>query len=255
MTNARQLWTILALLFVAIGCTAWVLGEPAPKGVLIFSHSTGFRHESIEPGIAAIRMLAEREGLTVSASEDPAIFSETGLARFKVVVLLSTTTDPAKPESEFLSGTRGAALQRFMRRGGGIVAIHAAADSHYNWPWYGQMIGGYFERHPPGTPKGRITLADRTHPSTRTLPPSFERVDEWYYFKDYDPRMRLLATLDPASIGEQDVNPNPVAWAHEYEGGRVFYTAMGHTGESYADPLFLAHVAGGLRWAAGLEQR
>ena len=245
---ARLIGLVAAVLLVA-ACAAYP-PDPQPR-VLLFSHSTGFRHASIEPGIAAIEALGRREGMTVVASEDPVIFSAEGLSGFDAIILLSTTTDPKDPASEFLAGARGDALQGFVRGGGGIVAIHAAADSHHRWPWYGKMIGGRFERHPAGTPKGRLTAVDRGHPSTAGLPTSIERVDEWYYFADYNPEAKLLITLDPASIGEADVNPNPISWAHEFEGGRVFYTAMGHTDESYADPYVLDHVAGALRWAIG----
>lgn len=241
---ARLIALVAALLFVA-GCAS----VPAdPPRLLIFSHSTGFRHASIEPGVAAIRKLGEREGMTVVASEYPAVFGD-ALAGFDAIVLLSTTTDPENPASEFFTGSRRDALQSFVRDGGGIVAVHAAADSHYHWPWYGRMIGGRFDRHPPGTPRGRLTVVDPDHPATRALPGSFERVDEWYFFAGHDPTTRLLVTLDPASIDEPAAGPAPISWSHEFEGGRIFYTAMGHTDESYADPLVLDHIAGGLRWA------
>jgi type 1 glutamine amidotransferase len=146
-------------------------------------------------------------------------------------------------------------LQQFVRRGGGIVAIHAAADSHYHWPWYGRLIGAWFARHPAGTPTGKVSLADRGHRANRGLPQTAMRTDEWYYFDDFDPASTVLMTLDPASIGEADVNPNPVAWVREVEGGRVFYTALGHTTRSYSEPFFLQHVAGGLDWVLAATRR
>lgn len=218
--------------------------------VLLFSHSTGYRHDSIEPGVSAIKALGAREGLEVTATEDPDVFTAERLKAFDVVLLLSTSTDPKKPESEWFRGARGEAFQAFVRRGGGVVGVHAASDSHYHWPWYGRLIGGRFASHPPGTPEGALQVRDADHPSTRGLPQTFRRTDEWYVFGDYDPTSRLLVTLDPQSIGSADVNPDPISWAHEFEGGRVFYTAMGHTKETYADPLFLQHLAGGVRWAA-----
>ncbi len=216
--------------------------------VLLFSHSTGYRHASIEPGIAAIQGLGARERMTIVPSADPGIFTPERLKGFDAIVFLSTSTDPKKPESEWFVGPRRDALQGFVRRGGGIVGIHAASDSHYHWPWYGRMIGGYFVSHPPGTPVGTVKVVDRKHASTRKLPATIRRADEWYYFQDHNPETHVLVTLDPASIGEKDVNPNPVSWTHEFEGGRVFYTAMGHTNETYADPNFLKHLAGGLGW-------
>lgn len=225
--------------------------DHAMPQILLFSHSTGYRHASIEPGVEAIKALGAREHLEVVASEDPAVFSAEGLKGYDAIILLSTSTDPKKPESEWFQGEKREALQAFVRGGGGVVGIHAASDSHYHWPWYGKMIGGHFASHPAGTPEGTIRVVDPAHPSTQGLPATERRVDEWYYFDDYDVEADLLVTLDPASIGEKDVNPNPVSWAKTFEGGRVFYTAMGHTVESYSDPEFLTHLAGGIKWAAG----
>jgi type 1 glutamine amidotransferase len=217
--------------------------------ILVFSHTTGYRHDSIPAGIAALRSIAHRRALAVVASEDPSIFSHEGLRRFRAIVLLSSTTDPKNPASEWLTGSRRTALQDYVSRGGAIVAVHAAADSHYHWPWYGKLIGGRFARHPPGTPSGQVTLVDPSAAQNRGLPRHSRRVDEWYYFDDFDPTSKLLATLDPASIGEPDVNPNPVAWSRNVGAGRVFYTAMGHTKESYSEPFFVRHLANGLDWA------
>jgi type 1 glutamine amidotransferase len=241
----------LILLVLMLFSSAVAAAEPRRDAILIYSGTTGYRHESIPAGISAVTAIARRRGLAVVASEDPAVFSAPSLGRFRAIVLLSCTTDPKDPASEWLVGDRRTALQQFVRRGGGIVAIHAAADSHYHWPWYGHMIGGHFARHPAGTPTGKVTVIDRSHPAVRGLTTTIRRTDEWYYFDDYDPTSRLLVTLDPASIGEKDMNPNPMSWVREVEGARVFYTAMGHTKESYSDPWFLRHVADGLDWVLG----
>jgi type 1 glutamine amidotransferase len=241
--NFRAFVGLLAMLLLASPGTA------QPRGaILIYSGTTGYRHESIPAGIEAVTALAKRRGLTVVASEDPAVFSTANLKRFRAIVLLSCTTDPKKPESEWLAGDRRVALQQFVHRGGGILAIHAAADSHYHWPWYGKMIGGHFARHPQGTPTGIVRVTAPGNALVAGLAATKRRTDEWYYFDDYDPTSRLLVTLDPTSIGEADVNPNPMAWAREVEGGRVFYTAMGHTKESYSDPYFLRLVGNGMDW-------
>src|SRR3954470_8392686 len=145
----------LLVLFLALVIAAPVAAQPRGS-ILIYSGTTGYRHESIPAGIEAATALAKRRGLTVFASEEPEIFSAASLKRFRAIVLLSCTTDPKKPESEWLVGDRRDALQRFVESGGGILAIHAAADSHYFWPWYGKLIGGHFQRHPAGTPTGTV---------------------------------------------------------------------------------------------------
>ncbi len=219
--------------------------------LLIFSHTTGWRHDSIETAVAALTKAAEVKGYRVAASEDPALFDDAArVKRFAAIVLLSTTTKPKDAASEWFTGARRDTLIAYVRGGGGIVGVHGAADSHYHWDWYGKMMGARFARHPAGTPKGVVSRAPLDHPAIRAFPDSAELVDEWYWFDDLDPRLRPLLTLDPASIGEKGVNPRPIAWAHRFEGGHVFYTGLGHTKEAWSDPRILAHVMGGIDWAA-----
>jgi len=169
----------LGMLVFAASCVSKSAGAPAPgASVLIFSHTTGYRHVSIDAGRPALKALAEAEGLRVTLSEDPDIFSPENLRRFGAIILLSTTTDPKNPQSEWLTGSRRDAFQDFVRSGGAVVAVHAAADSHYHWPWYGQLIGARFERHPAGTPAGRLHIVDAAHPATRRLPKEHRRADE-----------------------------------------------------------------------------
>jgi hypothetical protein len=245
--GTRLLLTIGIAGMAALGAPAEATSKTSAR-VLLFTHSTGYRHASIEPGSAAIQALGPREKVVIIPTADPNVFSADGLRGYDAIIFLSNSTDPKKPETEWFQGSRREALQSFVRRGGGIVAIHAASDSHYHWPWYGRLIGGHFASHPKGTPEGTIRVVDPKHRATKGLPATARRVDEWYYFDDYNPETKILVTLDPQSIGEKDVNPNPVSWAHEFEGGRVFYTAMGHTVESYSDRNFLNHLAGGLAW-------
>jgi type 1 glutamine amidotransferase len=246
------------LLALCIGAWLLVGASPPPStssvpppAILIFSHTTGYRHASIEPAVAAIRAIAKQDGLLAIASEDPAVFDDAAALRgYRAIILLNTTTRRDDPTSEWFTGERRDALQGFVRAGGGIVAIHAAADSHYHWPWYGQMIGGRFARHPEGTPEGAVARTASAHPATAPLADAFRIADEWYWFADLSPTLDTLLTLDPASIREQGANPAPVAWAHTFEGGRVFYTGLGHRPENWSDARLLAHVRGGIAWAA-----
>ncbi len=237
----------LAAVVLALGMTVPAL---AAEQVLLFHRATGFVHDSISPAVAALTRVAREQGLEPVASDDPAVF-DAPLDRFAAIVLVSTTTDRKRPDSEWFVGERRVALQRYVEGGGGIVAIHAAADSHYGWPWYARMIGGRFARHPAGTPEGAVTRTAERHPATATLPPAFRIADEWYWFNDVAPGLTHLLTLDPASIGSDEVNPRPLAWAHRVGTGRVFYTGLGHRAENWADARVLAHVAGGLGWATG----
>ena len=246
----------LFALFFALTACAGNTGRASPEtepAILIFSHTTGYRHASIEAGTAALAEIAAAEGYRADASEDPAIFSAEGLAPYSAILLLSATTAPDDPESEWLTGARRDAFQDFVRSGGGIVAIHAAADSHYHWPWYRQMIGGAFARHPPGTPEGRIVAAAPDDPVMQGLPAEIVRRDEWYYFKDFREDTVLLTAFDPVSIGEPGPGQRPLSWRHEFEGARIFYTGMGHTEESFSEAYVRDHIAAGLRWVLSGE--
>jgi hypothetical protein len=244
-----------------IGLAAMIMGMALAQSavaadkasVLVYSGSTGFRHDSIPAAVVAVKKVAEKSGYVVETTDDPDVFTAEKLQQFKALVFVSTTTDPKKPESEWFTGARRDALQGFLKAGKGVVGLHAAGDSHYHWGWYGQMIGGYFERHPKGTPAGTLTVVDAKHPATAKLPKTITRNDEWYYYKDLDPTLRVLITVDPKTIGEgeADVNPNAVVWSHEFGGGRVFYSGLGHTAESYDEPYMVTLITGGLAYAVG----
>jgi type 1 glutamine amidotransferase len=252
MTSRRPLIGSIAIVLASL-CMTLPATAAEKARVLVYSGSTGFRHDSIPAAVEAMKAMATKAGYGVDATEDPEVFTVEKLKAYKAIVLVSTSTDPKNPESEWFVGARRDALQGFLKDHKGIVALHAAGDSHYHWGWYGQMIGGYFERHPKGTPKAVVTVVDARHPATAKLPKTIGRSDEWYYFKDFNPTMRVLVTVDPATIGdgEADVNPNPVVWCHDFGGGRVFYSALGHTAESYSEPYMINLLTGALHYAVG----
>lgn len=213
--------------------------------VLVFSKSAGFRHDSIPAGIAAIQQLGVNHDFNVTATEDASQFNEANLQLFDAVIFLQTTGDVLNPAQE-------AALQGYIRAGGGFAGVHAASDTEYGWPWYRQLIGAYFSSH-PAIQAGTVLALDRSHPSTRTLPERWTRTDEWYNFQA-NPRgnVHVLATLDETTYSGGTMGADhPISWCHNFEGGRSWYTALGHTSASYSDPLFLEHLLGGIEWAAG----
>ena len=221
-------------------------GVGAPPAVLVFSRAAGFRHGSIPVAVGALTKLSAERGWKLLASEDPAQFSEITLAAYDVIVFLSTSGD-------VLNESQQAAFESFMRSGKGFVGIHSASDTEYDWPFYGGLVGAYFREH-PAVQSARVRVENRAHPATATLPEVWTRTDEWYSFRS-NPRanVQVLLSLDESSYapGTSAMSgDHPIAWCHEYEGARAFYTALGHTDETYAEPLFLEHVAGGIEWAA-----
>ncbi|SFD06427.1 hypothetical protein SAMN05421773_10951 [Streptomyces aidingensis] len=212
--------------------------------IIVFSRTTGYRHDSIPDGIAALRALGGAHGFEVTATEDPAAFAA-GLPGCRVAVFLSTS-------GTVLDEAGRAALRAHLAAGGGFAGVHAAAATEYDWPWYGELIGARFARHPELQP-GTVRVADHGHPATAHLGERWELTDEWYDFED-NPRgaVRVLATADESSYRDGRMGgDHPLVWCHENTGGRSFFTALGHTAECYADPVFRAHLAGGVLWAAG----
>jgi type 1 glutamine amidotransferase len=220
--------------------------SPAFK-VLVFSATAGYRHVSITNGIALIQALGATNNFGVDTTEDATLFNVANLAQYKVIVFLNTTDDV------LTNATQLSALQTYIEAGGGWVGVHAASDTLHNWPWYGQLVGAYFVYH-PAIQQATIRVEDRTDPSTTMLPAAWVRTDEWYDF-NVDPRgaVHVLATVDKATYSGSIMGPDhPISWSHYFDGGRAWYTACGHTPESYSEPLFQAHLLGGIQFAAGV---
>ena len=219
-----------------------------PFRVLVFSRTTGFRHDSIPNAIATVTALGAANGYVTEATEDPTAFTAANLARFQVIVFAQTTGDP-------LDNAAQAAFEAWLAAGGNWVGIHSAADTEYTWPAYGALLGAYFKVH-PAIQQATVRIEVANHPATAGLPAAWVRTDEWYDFQT-NPRatagMTVLATIDESTYSGGTMGADhPLVWAHTTAGGgRAIYTAMGHTMESYADPLFRQHLAGAIRWAAG----
>jgi cytochrome c len=232
---------------VAIGSAAQ--NTPSAPRILVFTKTAGFRHASIPVAVTAVRDLARRHGVAVDATESADAFTTQNLARYAAVVFLMTTGD-------VLNQPQQAAFERYFRAGGGFAGVHSAADTEHGWPWYGRMLGTHFRSHPQ-IQRGTIRVERRRHPSTVGLPRRWTRTDEWYNFARNPRRaVRVLATLDESTYSPGDGamgRDHPIAWTHEFQGGRAWFTGAGHTEESYAEPLFRRHLIGGIRFAAGLS--
>lgn len=208
--------------------------------VLVFSRTKGYRHASIPVGKLAIMKLGKENGFAVDTTEDASKFTEANLKQYSAVVWLSTTGD-------VLDDAQQAAFERYIQAGGGYVGIHAAADTEYDWPWYNQLAGAYFLHHPKQQ-NAEIEIVDKNHPATKMLPDRWKRWDEWYSYKSIQPDLKVLGKLDEKTYeGGKNGDNHPFIWHHDFDGGKAFYTGGGHTDESYADPLFLQHILGGIK--------
>ncbi len=260
---------------------------PEPK-LLVFTKTAGYRHASIEAGVAAIQQLGQAEGFTVETTEDSTLITEENLRQYAAVLFLNTSGD-------VLNNWQQADFQRYIEAGGGFVGIHGAAATEYDWKWYGKLVGAFFDEHPE-IQQATVNVVNSDHPATKGLATTWPRTDEWYNFKPVPPndkvyitgakgnythssidsseaainvpmnarwifdskkpflseQVKVLLTLDENTFkGGKHGASHPIAWCQEYEGGRSFYTGLGHTEESFSEENFLKHLTGGIKWAIG----
>jgi type 1 glutamine amidotransferase len=237
---------LAGLSFVAGLCEADALS------VLVYSKTAGFRHgNAINAGVEVLQKMAAENGWELVATEDPNAFNTEKLADVDVIVF-NNTTQNVLPEA-----AQREAFKAHINGGGGFVGIHAAADTLYDWEWYGKLVGTYFRGHPAGMPVAKVVIEDRGHPTMQGLPAEFEYKDEWYFWR-HNPRptVHVLATLDRASnpaLTKYDNSPDrdhPIIWCNEFDGGRVWYTALGHERGPVTDERFIKMLKAGILWAA-----
>ena len=211
--------------------------------VLIFSKTEGYRHKSIEVGVKAVIAVAKSINLTVVVSESSAIFNDKKLQNFSSIIFLNTTGD-------ILNNQQQLALERYIQAGGGFVGIHSATDTEPEWHWYGRMIGGRFKSHPKIQTAMVNVISD--HSIVDGIPKKFELEDEWYNFKSLSDKRHNLMLLDETSYeGGENGSVHPISWFQEFDGGRVFYTGLGHKKETYNNPIFIKQLTQGLKYTVG----
>jgi type 1 glutamine amidotransferase len=256
------------------------MNKMAPFKILIFTRTTAYRHASIPAGIRCIQRLASSSlsssspssqqhdyEFTADATEDPTVFTPSTLSSYRVIVLLQCSGDDMLPDPTQLD-----ALQQFVRSGGGVVGVHCASFAMRGWEWYGKMIGGVFANH-PDPQLAKVRVVDQGHYITAGTSTTGEGgvdvqlkeregermwMDEWYNFtchpREKQPGLHVLLTVDEGTYaGGEHGEDHPIAWWHEFEGGRVFYTALGHFDEAYEDEWFTEQLRRGILWAAKLD--
>ncbi len=225
-----------------------VLGVQAQKKVLVFSLTRGFHHNSIKEGNQFFLELGKKQGFGVDTTTNPAKFTEENLKKYNAVVWLSTTGDVLNPAQQ-------ADFERYIQAGGGYMGIHSSTDTEYNWPWYNDLVGAYFASHPGGkvsnVQKGKMVTLDKTFPASAHFPETFEKTDEFYDFKSLKKDiLKFIVKVDESSYQMGRMGEfHPMAWYHEFDGGKAFYSSYGHTPETFTEPLITEHFWQGLKWA------
>ncbi|WP_336514574.1 ThuA domain-containing protein [Pollutibacter soli] len=232
----------LSVLVFADACNS----DSGPR-ILVFSKTNGFKHASIPAANDALIKMGKEKGFAVDTTTDATLFTDDKLKKYDAVVFANTTRN-------VLNAKQQAAFERFIQAGGGYVGIHSAADTEYEWPWYGKLVGAWFSSHPSNSNvrKANVHITDTSFIATKGLPAVWERTDEWYNYKNIYSGIKVVANLDEGTYeGGTNGNDHPISWYHDFDGGRAFYTGLGHEISNYTDPAFLNHLWGGLQYAMG----
>jgi type 1 glutamine amidotransferase len=237
--NKLPLFLLLSLT-VLISTSGYTI--PKQKKILVFSKTAGYRHtSSIQAGKKYILELGLKNKFGVDTTENADAFTAENLKQYAAVIFLNTT-------GNVLNEQQQQSFKQFIQGGGGYLGLHSASDTEYDWPWFGELTGAYFKNH-PRQQEAVFNVVDNTHIATAHLPKVWKRFDELYNFKWIGTDLHILITIDETSYtGGGNGEYHPMAWYHDFDGGRSFYTALGHDNKSWEDPLYLQHVLGGIRY-------
>lgn len=233
---------LLSSLIILFGSYSTQMSVKSSK-ILVFSATKGFRHKSIEAGKTAFLKIGSEQKWKVDTTEDATVFTGANLKQYDVVIFLNTTGNILNDEQQL-------AFEKYIRSGGGFVGIHSATDTEYEWPWYNNLVGAYFESHPK--PQiGLYNIVNKNHPAVDFMPDTLRRMEEIYNFKSFKKDLvNVLVTIDEKTYtGGKMPDYHPIAWYHNYDGGRAFYTEWGHHPEAFSEPLYLQHITGAIKWA------
>jgi type 1 glutamine amidotransferase len=250
----RTKFPFSATVLIALVLTGSLRVSGAERRVLVYQkNGQGFVHDNLAASAAAIRELGKQNGFDVDVSTNPAVFAAKTLMKYQALIFANSNNEG------FENDEQRAAFQRYIRGGGGFMGIHSSTGSERQWPYFQQVQGAKFLRHPP-LQKFTINVLDPNHPATAHLGKTWEWEDECYFFTNLNPGIMVLLAVDIHSLkdpkletapGQKSNGVFPLAWYHEFDGGRVFYTALGHKIQYYSDPVFRRHLLGGIRWVMG----
>lgn len=229
------------------------------KKVLVFTkNGKGYIHENIPASIAAFQKLGKELNFIVDTTTNSTLFADDNLKKYDAIIFSNTNNDVFDTEEQKI------AFMRYIQAGGSFMGIHSASGTERNWKWFKLMLGATFLRHPPFQPF-TVHILDHKHQATKNLASQWDTKDEFYLFKEINPSINVLAFSDLSAIKEDNSGNNskpdifgnryPSVWCHEFDGGRVFYTALGHDKTDYSNPVYLAHIIEGLKWLTDNAKR
>ncbi len=236
---------ILISLFFLSG--AWINHTGKKKKILVYTkNGKGYVHKNLKNSAEALMKIGDELNVSVDTTSDPSVFTEENLVQYNAIIFSNTNNDVFDNDQQRL------VFKRYIQAGGGWVGIHSAIGTERSWQWFIKMMGGTFLRHPPYQ-KYRLEKLDKNHPSLKNFPDEWEKEDECYYFKRLNPDIHVLMVADLTTVNDS-LAPNifgdkyPAVWCHEFDGGRQWYTALGHDPADYSDPLYVNHLKGGIKW-------
>lgn len=252
-TQALRLIVVVAALLTPVAALPAFAADPR---VLVYTRNytpdgKGYIHDNIAASVEAIRKMGVEKGFAVDASDDPAVFSNANLKQYAAIVFSNSNNEA------FTSDVQREAFKHYIESGGGFVGIHSASGSERSWPYFWSVLGGKFVVHPK-LQTFTVQVVDRSFPPTKNLPVQFEWTDECYFIAQLNPDIHPLLVTDRTRLSSLELmkidvssfpNPLPLAWYHEFDGGREFYIALGHNEEEYANPLLYGMIEGGILWA------
>tara|TARA_B100000963_G_scaffold226284_1_gene197422 strand:- start:1391 stop:2131 length:741 start_codon:yes stop_codon:yes gene_type:complete len=211
--------------------------------VLVITETKGYVHNSIDYGIDLIKKIGDKNNFNVYHSDDSKVITSNNLKEFNSIIFLNTTGD-------ILNDHQQRSVEDFIKSGKGYVGVHSASDTEYEWQWYGNLVGAYFRNH-SNVVDAKILTSDNTHKITEHLNPEWIIEDEWYNFDYISDNINVLLKLDESSYeGGQHPDYHPITWYHKYDGGRSFYTALGHKKEVFKDQRFIKLLEKGILYAS-----
>jgi uncharacterized protein len=249
----KSLKYLFVILFLQIIFSLNLMAQQKQFKVLLITTTRGWHHESLHSGVIAIKEMGVKNFFDVVLFEDPNGFTDKFVEQFQAIIFLNTT-------GNIFDSTQQKVMERFIQAGKGFVGIHSASDTEYGWEWYTKLVGRMFKIH-PAIQTAALNILDTSFPGLQGFANNKLWTDEWYEFSED----KIAGLNNILAVDEKTYNPkvqwgdkkgegmgklHPVSWYHNYDGGRSFYTALGHLPTIYKDEAFLNHLYAGIFWAA-----